>query len=99
MLNELVERSYELYRYSILASDKTNIYDSHYEITWKSEIMQILLNNEFNDDEVMKLIEIDDKYGLLDFVYREWLAVDYDSVGDLREMIRDIATGKYDEVI
>lgn len=99
MLNKLVERSYELYRYSVLASDKTNIYDSYYETTWKNEAMQILLNNEFNNDEAMKLIEIDGKYGLLDFIYREWLAVDYDSVGELREMIRDIAVGEYDLVI
>lgn len=71
------------------------LFDRSYEICWKTEIYQAVVDTEYTEEQEIGLLNC--RGNLLNFLYEEWMHYSYDSVKELRQMIEEFADKSYEE--
>lgn len=83
-------REFEAYKAKMLQAPKDKIFDSAYTIVMKQDILSIFEEEDLPEETVSALAEL---VLPLDYCYDEWLSNDCSHMQDLRDTIKDAATG------
>lgn len=100
--NEFIERinnEYESFKRDLLNKTKEEIFDSSYEIEFKTNMREYLLNedNETSDDIIKNLFEIDGS--ILDALFDIYLHCDtYYTFNDIGEEVIDYYEENFEDV-
>ena len=95
-LTERVQCEFENFRRAVIINcSSAGVFDKSYEICWKTEIYQAVVDTEYTEEQEIGLLNC--KGNLLNILYEEWMHYSYDSVDELRQMIEEFADKSYKE--
>ena len=95
-LTERVQGEFEDFKRAVITNfSSTEVFDKSYEICWKTEIYQAVVDTEYTEEQEIGLLNC--RGNLLNILYEAWMHCSYDSVDELRQMIEEFADKSYDE--
>lgn len=95
-LTERVQGEFENFRRAVIINcSSAGVFDKSYEICWKTEIYQAVVDTEYTEEQEIGLLNC--RGNLLNILYEEWMHYSYDGVDELRQMIERFANKLYEE--
>ena len=95
-LTERVQGEFENFRRAVIINcSSAGAFDKSYEICWKTEIYQAVVDTQYTEEQEIGLLNYNGN--LFNILYEEWMSCSYDSVDELRQMIERFADKLYEE--
>lgn len=95
-LTERVQGEFENFKRAVIINySSARVFNKSYEICWKTEIYQAVVDTEYTEEQEIGLLNC--RGNLLNSLYEEWMSYSYDSVVELRQMIERFADKLYEE--